>query len=61
MQTQRQEAGVLARGLGLAALAVLAALVALSTAAMFADQLRSLGSSPTSAQGPSAAVAYEPR
>lgn len=60
MQTQ-QRAGVLARGMGLAAIAVLAAVVALSTAAVFADQLRSLGSSPTSAQGPGAAVAYEPR
>ena len=59
MGTEHQP-GVLSRGLGLAALLVLATVVALSAASMFADQIRSLGESPANTPGP-AAIAYEPR
>lgn len=59
MGTEHQP-GVVARGMGLAALLALAAIVALSTASGFMEQLRSIASSPSSSSGPSA-VAYEPR
>jgi hypothetical protein len=45
----------------LAALLVMASIVALVTASGLMDQLRSIGSAPSSASGPSAAAAYEPR
>jgi hypothetical protein len=45
----------------LAALLVMASIVALLTASGLMHQLRSIASAPSSAPGPSAAAAYEPR
>jgi hypothetical protein len=60
VRTEHQP-GVAARGVALAALLVMASIVALLTASGLMDQLRSIASAPSSASGPSAAAAYEPR
>ena len=52
--------GVLARGVGLAALLALAVVIAISMASGLGDQVRSLGSSPAIPQGSPAAASYEP-
>jgi len=52
--------GVLSRGLGLDALLVIAAIVAITMASGLMGQVRSLGADPTAPQGPAAAASYEP-
>jgi len=52
--------GVLSRGLGLGALLVIAAIVAISMASGLMGQVRSLGADPTAPQGPAASASYEP-
>ena len=52
--------GTLSRGLGLAALLVIAAIVAITMASGLMGQVRSLGADPTAPQGPAAAASYEP-
>ena len=52
--------GVLSRGLGLAALLVIAAIVAITMASGLMDQVRSLGADPSVPQGPAASASYEP-
>ena len=52
--------GVLARGVGLAALLALAVVIAISMASGLGDQVRSLGASPAAPEGPAATVSYEP-
>jgi hypothetical protein len=52
--------GVLARGMGFAALLALAVIIAISMASGLMDQVRSLGASPSTPQGAPAAASYEP-
>ena len=52
--------GVLARGVGFAALLALAVIIAISMASGLMDQVRSLGASPATPQGSPAAASYEP-
>jgi hypothetical protein len=52
--------GMLSRGLGLAALLVIAAIVAITMASGLMGQVRSLGADPTAPQAPAAAASYEP-
>ena len=52
--------GVVSRGLGLAALLVIAAIVAISMASGLMNQVRSLGADPAAPQAPAAAASYEP-
>ena len=59
MGTEHQP-GTLPRGLGLAALLVIAAIIAISMASGLMDQVRSLGATPATPQGPAAAASYEP-
>jgi glutamate synthase domain-containing protein 2 len=60
MGTEHQP-GILARGVGFAALLAIAVVIAILMATGVREQLRSIASGPTNASGPSAAVAYEPR
>ena len=52
--------GVLARGVGLAALLALAVVIAISMASGLGDQVRSLGASPAEPDGPAATASYQP-
>jgi hypothetical protein len=55
-----EQPGVLARGMGFAALLALAVIIAISMASGLMDQVRSLGASPATPQGSAAATSYEP-
>jgi hypothetical protein len=59
MRTEHQP-GVLARGMGLAALLAIAVIVAIAMASGLMGQVRSLGASPATPEGPSATASYEP-
>ncbi len=52
--------GVLSRGVGLAALLAVAVIVAIVMASGLMGQIRSLGASPATPEGPAAAASYEP-
>jgi hypothetical protein len=60
MGTEHQP-GILARGVGFAALLAIAVVVAILMATGLMEQIRSIAATPSNAAGPSAAVAYEPR
>ena len=52
--------GVVSRGFGFVALLAVAVIVAIVMASGLMDQIRSLGASPATPQGPAAAASYEP-
>ena len=60
MGTEHQP-GILARGVGFAALLAIAVVIAIVMATGVREQIRSIATTPANASGPSAAVAYEPR
>ena len=60
MGTEHQP-GILARGVGFAALLAIAVVVAILMATGIREQIRSIATTPSNPSGPSAAVAYEPR
>jgi hypothetical protein len=60
MGTEHQP-GILARGVGFAALLAIAVVIAILMATGVREQLRSIVTTASNASGPSAAVAYEPR
>ena len=60
MGTEHQP-GILARGVGFAALLAVAVVSAILLATGVWQQVRSIATAPSNASGPSAAVAYEPR
>jgi Cu/Ag efflux pump CusA len=60
MGTEHQP-GILARGVGFAALLAIAVVVAIVMATGLREQIRSIASAPSNASAPGAAAAYEPR
>jgi hypothetical protein len=60
MGTEHQP-GILARGIGFAALLAIAVAVAILMATGLMEQIRSIATAPSNAAGPSAAVAHDPR
>jgi hypothetical protein len=60
VKTEHQP-GVLARGMGMAALLAIALIVALLMATKLMDQVRAFGANPSTSQAPAAAAAYESR
>ncbi len=60
MGTEHQP-GILARGVGFAALLAIAVVIAILMVTGVREQIRSIATSPSNASGPSAAVGYESR